>query len=388
MMLTLPTPALDAQQHSLRLQALIKERIKKHKKISFHDYMQQALYQPGLGYYSAGSYKLGAAGDFITAPEISPLFGASIARQCLGVMDALQQCSWLELGAGSGALAVAILLQLAKQNSLPQHYYILEVSADLKQRQQITLQAQLSEEIFAKVIWLDTLPETFQGVIIANEVLDALAVHRFHVDAQGAIKECFVTLNAAAAFTECLAAPSSDYLTQRIKQLNLVGPYRSEINLQQEALLKTLSRSLAAGVMIFIDYGFPSKEFYHPDRNQGTFMCHYQHRAHDDALFWPGLQDMTAHVDFTALARVGIESGLSLLHFVTQSAWLLQAGIVDLAQEKIVGCTDRDKLLQQQSLHKLLAMEEMGELFKFMVFAKNISETAMCCSPHDMRHRL
>lgn len=388
MVLTLPVPSVDAQQHSLRLQALIKESIKNQKKISFHDYMQQVLYEPGLGYYSAGSHKLGPGGDFITAPEISPLFGAGIARQLLCVMHAVEKPSWLELGAGTGALAVAILLQLAKQKSLPEHYYLLEISADLRKRQQIHLQAQLPEEIFSKVVWLNTLPETFQGVIVANEVLDALSVHRFHVEAGGSIKEYFIGLNAAEELIEFLDSPSSDYLTQRISQLNLNGPYSSEINLQQEALLKALNHRLAAGAMVFIDYGFPSREFYHPDRSQGTFMCHYQHRAHGDALFWPGLQDMTAHVDFTALARVGIESGLSLLNFSTQSSWLLQAGILDLASEKSAALTDRAKLLQQQALHKLLALEEMGELFKFMVFGKNISETMMNTSTHDMRHRL
>lgn len=387
MSLTLPEPSKDAQAHSLRLQALLKTHIKKHGKISFHDYMQSVLYEPGLGYYSAGSYKLGAAGDFVTAPELSSLFAASIVQQFLPAFSLLKKWNWLELGAGTGKLAAALLSSLSEQQALPEHYYILEISADLKERQQQALQNQLSQEIFSRIVWLDQLPQVFQGIILANEVCDALAVHRFHIDETGVIQEYFIDLKEDQ-FIERLDCPSSAYLQERIKQLSILGPYSSEINLQQEALLKTLNDSLQTGMILLIDYGFPAKEFYHPDRNQGTLMCHYQHRAHSDALFWPGLQDITAHIDFTALARVGIECGLSLINFSTQAAWLLQGQILDLAAKQWATLSDTNRLLEKQALHKLLAPEEMGELFKVLLFGKNLPEQAIHKTDFDMRHRL
>lgn len=387
MSLTLPAPSDDAQTHSLRLQALLKARIKKHGKISFHDYMHYVLYEPGLGYYSAGSCKLGVAGDFITAPELSPLFAAGIVQQLLPAFSFLKKWDWLELGAGTGKLAKAILSTLSEQQALPEHYYILEVSADLKQRQQQALRMQLPQNIFSRIVWLDQLPQDFQGIILANEVCDALAVHRFYIDETGVVQEYFIDLKEDQ-FIECLDYSSSAYLQERIKQLSIQGPYSSEINLQQEALLKTLSDSLHTGMILFIDYGFPAKEFYHPDRNQGTLMCHYQHHAHSEALFWPGLQDITAHVDFTALARAGIESGLSLLNFSTQAAWLLNGQILELAAKRWITLSDTDRLLEKQAVHKLLAPEEMGELFKVLLFGKNLPAQAMHTTKFDMRHRL
>jgi SAM-dependent MidA family methyltransferase len=380
---SLPLPSEPAQQHSLCLQNLLKKIIREQGRITFHDFMQKALYEPGLGYYSAGCHKLGARGDFITAPEISPLFGRSIARALMPLIDEVPQADWLELGAGTGKLAAAILSYLAELQSLPQYYFILEVSADLKQRQKQMLQQQLSAELFAKIVWLDHLPDQFNGIIIANEVLDALAVHRFQITAAG-VKEYYVGLDKQNNFKEYLDQPSCVLLKQRIEALQLEEQYSSEINLQQETLLKSLSAILNQGLILFIDYGFPAKEFYHSQRHQGTLMCHYQHRAHSDALFWPGLQDITAHIDFTALARVGLESDLSLLTFSTQSAWLLQAGILDLTQ-KIKN--PKEQLMQQQAISKLISAEEMGELFKVILFGKKI-DPAKINNPLDMRHRL
>jgi SAM-dependent MidA family methyltransferase len=399
MPLSLPIPTEHAQQHSLRLLHLIKQKIAAQGKISFHDFMQMALYEPGLGYYSAGSCKLGAAGDFITAPEISPLFGMSLVNNLSPLIAQLKNPNWLELGAGTGKLASSILLYLAKEKQLPEYYFILEVSADLKQRQQEMLMQELSPELFAKIIWLDRLPEKFNGIILANEVLDALAVHRFQITAEH-IKEYYICLNEHDQLQECLDAPSSEYLMRRIAALGISthnsappcstadSAYISEINLQQEALLKTLSITLEQGFILFIDYGFPAKEFYHPQREQGTLMCHYQHRAHSDILFWPGLQDITAHIDFTALAKSGLEHSLSLINFSTQTAWLLQGRILELAEMMNKTASPQQQLLNQQALHQLISTEEMGELFKVILFGKNIDAIKINHGAMDMRYRL
>jgi SAM-dependent MidA family methyltransferase len=390
--MSFPEPSNTAQAHSFKLQQQIKTAIAQQGKTSFHDYMQRALYTPGLGYYSAGAHKFGESGDFITAPEISPLFGMTIAQSLKPYLEAMPQSNWLELGAGTGKLAESVLNYLAKEKNLPSNYFILEVSADLKQRQHDYLQAQLTHEIFKRIIWLDRLPESFTGIIIANEVLDALPVHRFKITEDGA-KEIYVSYQNN--FHEILDTPSSVYLAQRLNALTLPKTqggmdlalgYESEINLQQEALLKALNKSLTQGIMLFIDYGFPAREFYHPDRDTGTLMCHYQHHAHPDPYFWPGLQDITAHIDFTALAKCGIEEGLILETFTTQASLLMHGGIVVLAQNFLA--QEKNLLLTTNAIRKLISPEEMGELFKVILFSKNLHIALPQLESADQRHRL
>ncbi len=368
----LPEPQDAAKQHSLQVQKYLQEVLRSRGSIPFHDYMQIALYAPGLGYYSAGAYKLGEGGDFITAPEISPGFGNTIAQSLLPIIHELHTPDWLELGAGTGKLAESILNYLHAHAFLPKKYFILEVSADLKQRQQNYLQKNLSQKIFARLVWLDTLPKNFSGIIIGNEVLDALPVHRFKITAKG-VQEIFAQYDQER-LVETLK-PAEARLRQRVEALRLPIDYESEINLQQEALIKSLSECLTQGVILFIDYGFPAREYYHPDRHQGTLMCHYQHHSHSDPYYYPGLQDITAHVNFTALAKAGIEAGLSLITFATQEAWLLHNSITEF-------CKDA------QALHKLVSPAEMGELFKFIVFGKKIKATLPFVAQIDQRHRL
>lgn len=392
----LPIPSEIAQAHSLRLQ----ENLAARGLITFCDYMQSVLYEPGLGYYSAGAHKFGEGGDFITAPEISPLFGMTIGQSLLPIIEELDSPNWLELGAGTGKLAVSIMRFLAEQKKLPMHYFILDVSADLKERQQSYLRAELSEDIFNRIVWLNGLPETFEGIIIANEVLDAFPIHRFKITENGP-QEIFVSAeatssNTAFTFHETLKDPSSSYLQNHINTLIVEAAqkgmalnigYESEINLHQEALLKSLSVMLNKGVILFIDYGFPAREYYHPDRQQGTLMCHYQHHAHTDPYFWPGLQDITAHVDFTALAKCGIENGLTLETFTTQGAWLMYAGIIELAQERLP--EEKSSPLSANAIRKLISPEEMGEVFKMILFSKSLSSpTPGFVVQIDQRHRL
>ncbi|MCD6046896.1 MAG: uncharacterized protein K0S08_543 [Gammaproteobacteria bacterium] len=399
--MSFPEPSTIAQAHSLKLQQQIKTAMTQHHgKISFHNYMQLALYAPGLGYYSAGAHKFGESGDFITAPEISPLFGMTIASALKPYIAAMSQPDWLELGAGTGRLAESILDYLAKEKNLPQHYFILEVSADLKQRQQDYLQAKLSGEIFKRIIWLDRLPNSFSGIIIANEVLDALPVHRFKITENGAKEIYVVEANSDSTalnnFHEILDNPSSAYLEQRLNALmlpkeqggmGLTAGYESEINLQQEALLKSLTAILTQGILLFIDYGFPAREYYHPDRDTGTLMCHYQHHAHPNPYFWPGLQDITSHVDFTALAKCGIENGLTLETFMTQGALLMHGGIMELAQAFLT--QEKSSLLTANAVRKLVSPEEMGELFKAILFSKNLHiALPQQLEDADCRHRL
>lgn len=368
----MPSPPADALAHSAKLQARITTRIRAAGgAIDFSEYMRAALYEPGLGYYSAGSAKLGPAGDFITAPELSPLFGACIADQLAPLLRVWPDAQVLELGPGSGALAIAVLRRLAVLEALPARYLLLETSADLRARQQQALAATLPE-LGERVHWLEAPPrEHWRGVVLGNEVLDAQPVSRFIVTEAG--WQALGTGLTSDGFVDRLM-PLTPALAADLIRLAAALPaplpvgYHSELDPALGALLRTLATPLTAGWLIFIDYGHPRAAYYHPSRHRGTLMCHYRHRAHEDPYLWPGLQDITAWVDFTALAEAGHAEGLELLGYATQANFLLAAGLEALTAE---GADDAAAgYLQAQQIKRLLLPSEMGERFKVMVLGR------------------
>lgn len=384
----LPPPSPEAQAHSEKLQALIREEIAASGgHIGFDRFMELALYAPGLGYYSAGSGKFGEAGDFVTAPELSPLYSRCLARQCAEVLSAIDGGDILEFGAGSGVMAADVLVELANMNCLPEHYFILELSADLRQRQQQSI-AEKVPQLAGRVVWLDALPETgFRGVVLANEVLDAMPVHRFVIH-NGEPHELCVVWNGKSLVLE-EGAPDA-VLYARLKQLQneclLADGYRSEINLRAEEWLRSLADFMQQGVALLIDYGFPQREFYHPQRSSGTLMCHYRHRAHDDALILLGLQDITAHVDFTAVAETALEAGLSVRGYTSQANFLIANGLPGLLADE--GGDTRQQLTLTAQVKRLTMPGEMGELFKVMALTREWERPLQGFSLRDERGRL
>jgi SAM-dependent MidA family methyltransferase len=404
---TLPVPSPEAQAHSTKLVALIAAEIQSNGGwLPFSRYMELALYAPGLGYYTAGARKFGAAGDFITAPELSSLFGRTLARQLAEIM-AHSSPHILELGAGSGKLALDILSELEVMGALPERYAILEVSADLRQRQQ-QLIAERLPHLADRVHWLDALPDAISGAVIGNEVLDALPVHLVHwqtadslpspAGGRGAggegLCDCEPTPNKSLSPTLSRQQEREQVLLERGVALDASGQlcwqerpitdpallaaaqriqvpddYLSELPLAANGLITSLGQRLQQGALLFIDYGFGAREFYHPQRDRGTLMCHYRHYAHDDALFLPGLQDITAHVDFTAVAETGVDAGLEFLGYTTQAFFLINCGITDLLNEVSPDDVRAYAPLSGQ-LQKLTSPAEMGELFKVIALGR------------------
>jgi SAM-dependent MidA family methyltransferase len=384
----LPPPDPVAREHSARLQRLIAaELAAAGGRLSFARFMELALYAPGLGYYSGGSLKLGAEGDFITAPESSPLFARCLARQVAQVLTHLGDGDVLEVGAGSGQMAADLLAALAASDHLPNRYFILERSGELRARQQALLQERLPQ-LKDRIQWLEQLPGPgFRGVIIANELLDALPVHCFTLTAQGAAER--YVQQEGEQWRWCLGPVSDAALTERINVLrrdeDLFSGYSSEINLAGEAWVRSIADVLAAGMLLVIDYGFPRREYYHPQRSDGTLMCHYRHRAHDDPLILVGLQDITAHVDFTAMAAAGHGAGLEVAGYTTQGSFLLATGITELLH---TATDEMTRLRWAQQIKKLTLPHEMGELFKVLAFARLIDEPLMGFTWRDLRDRL
>ena len=381
---TLPVPGTEAAQHSARLVEFIRQDIAAQGGwIPFTRYMELALYAPGLGYYTAGAHKFGAAGDFITAPELSPLFGRTVARQVAEIM-AHSAPHILELGAGSGKLAADMLAELEQLGSLPDSYAILEISADLRARQQILLRERLPH-LLDRMHWLDELPEKFSGAIVANEVLDALPVHLVRWR-DSAITERGVAL-AEHGFIWQERAITDTALLQAAQLINVPEDYVSEICLAAHGLINSLAQRLDHGAMLFIDYGFGAREFYHPQRSSGTLMCHYRHHAHDDPLFLPGLQDITAHVNFTDIAERGIDAGLELVGYTNQAFFLINCGITRFLQDTSPENL-RDYLPLSAQLQKLTSPAEMGELFKVIALGKGIKEALQGFSSGDLTRTL
>ncbi len=383
-------PALTAAEaaHSRQAVELIRERIRAAGgALGFDEFMEAALYAPGLGYYSAGSVKLGAGGDFVTAPEVSDLFGRCLARQCAQVL-AVTGGEILEIGAGTGRLAETLLQALAQGGTLPDRYAILEVSADLASRQRARLRS-LPAELQQRVVWLDRLPaRPLRGVIVANEVLDALPFSRIRLR-DGTLRELGVSV-AGDAFVEH-EQPPSEALARAFGSLqgDLPAPlpdgYRSEVCLRLEPWIAGIGECLERGVFLLFDYGLPRSHYYHPERCAGTLRCHFKQHAHDDPFVNVAVQDITAWVDFTRVAEAAVDVGMDVLGFATQAAFLLATGIEALAAE---AGTLRERTQRAGEARRLLLPGEMGEAFKVMALGKDHDRILTGFSLQDLRRSL
>jgi SAM-dependent MidA family methyltransferase len=390
MLSDLPEPDAVALAHSERLQVYIKERIAAGGgRISFADYMEQALYAPGLGYYSAGARKLGPDGDFVTAPEISPLFSRCLAAQCAEVLESLGGGSVIEAGAGSGVMAATMLEKFAELGCLPDEYLVIETSADLRDRQSQLLHERVPE-LAGRVRWLDGAPdEAVRGVIVANEVADALPVERFRITPDG-IEQAGVIEAAAGLAIDY--GPAAEPLEQAVAELEAAGislpaGYESELSLRLPAWIAELANWLAAGSVLLLDYGFSRREYYLPERVSGTLRCFYRHRAHDDPLLWPGLQDITAWVDFSYLAEAAAEAGFEVGGYTTQAQFLLAAGL-DEELNAAAAAEPRAQAELAQGLRQLLLPGEMGEAVKVMALTKESGKVPGAMHGRDMRSSL
>lgn len=383
--LSLPPPPADAQAVSRELSARIAARIRAAAGwLPFADYMDMALHLPGLGYYAGGSLKFGAAGDFVTAPELTPLFGQTLARQAAQVLAVLPEPTLLEVGAGSGRLAADMLLELERLGSLPEHYAILELSGELRARQKETIGTAASH-LASRVVWLDALPDTFAGVVVANELLDALPTHAVAWRQEG-LMERGVALDDAGRFIWA-ERPARGALAAAMAALPVVAPYESEMSLAARAWVAEWGRRLERGALLLIDYGLPRHELYHPQRDRGTLRCHYRQRAHEDPFWWPGLSDITSHVDFTAAAEAGFDAGLDVLGYTSQAAFLINCGIGELLAERQQAGGEQ-ALRANGAVQTLLAPGEMGELFKVLALGKGLGQPLLGFARGDRRHAL
>jgi len=323
--------------------------------------MELALHEPGLGYYAAGARKFGAGGDFITAPELSPLFGRALARQIAQLLQPGEAV--LEFGAGSGALAASVLEEI----SVP--YFILETSSDLRQRQE--------QLLGDRAQWLDRLPERFRGVMLANEVVDAMPVHALAWTREGILERGVCANEGQLAWSD---RPANGLIISQLKDLEMEippsGRYESELALFARAWMRSLGRFLERGALLVIDYGFPAREYFHPQRSMGTLACHYRHRMHGDPFYLPGLQDITAHVDFSALARAATDGGLEVLGYASQAQFLVNCGITDLLAGEDPADAKR-YLPAAAAVQKLLSPSEMGELFKVLAVGKGVTDSLL-----------
>lgn len=381
----LPVPDAEAAAHGELVAAALRARIEARGGwVPFDDYMRFVLYEPGLGYYVAGASKLGPAGDFTTAPEMTPLYGETLAAQVAAILQPGAD-EVLELGAGSGKLAADLLAALDAMGRLPSRYAILDVSPDLRERQRATL-AERVPHVVSRVAWLDALPGRIGGVVLMNEVLDAIPC-ALVARVSGGWQQRGVRFDGErfVLADRPLAAGALRDLAER--RFPPEGDYLSELNPAAEALVETLARRLERGVLLAIDYGFPRHEYYHPQRAQGTLMAHYRHRALTDPLAWPGLCDVTAHVDFTAMAEAGVRAGLRVAGFATQAAFLLGCGVLD--RLAAVGAPESLQYIHAAAaVQRLTSPAEMGELFKVLALARGIDGDGPGFALADMRHRL
>ena len=375
----LPEPSADERAHSDRLVQLLREMIAAQGPLSFSQYMERCLYAPGLGYYSAGRTKFGADGDFVTAPELGDMFARCVVNALQPTLASLgKDADFLELGGGSGAFAEAALKALAAHGMLPRNYLILEPSADLRERQRERLLANLPAEINARVQWLDRPPEAdWRGVLFANEVIDALPTTRFTVR-DGEIFEEHVLFDGDGRL-QSVDRPADALVSGAVRHVErslgtpLADGYRSEILPQLPYWIQAIAGSLTMGVMLFIDYGYVRREFYLPERDDGTLMAHYRHRAHNDPLYLPGLNDLTASVDFTALAEAGKSASFDLAVYMPQASFLIGAGLQDVFQSMQAEVTDdHGNYRLAQQVKRLMLPDQMGERFQAMLFARGL----------------
>ena len=375
---SLPDPSTEERQRSLRLSALIAAEISEQGGwIGFDQFMQMALYQPELGYYTGPSAKFGEEGDFVTAPLIGALFAGCVAAQCGQIITELRQTTEIisiyEFGAGSGNLARDLLSALEDIGSLPDQYVIIETSGQLQQQQRDTLD-QLPSSLRQKIHWKSSLPDVISGIVLANELLDAMPCKRLVLDQDGLAVELGVANDDNGfrwAAGEQLVGGSARF------DIAITDPgYQTEIGMQAEAWIRTVGGLLESGAMLLIDYGFAAGEFYHPDRRGGTLMCHYRHFAHDDPFFRPGLQDITAHVDFSAIARAARQTDLQVSGYCNQANFLLSCGLIDIlaaCQNDVVADDNQTRHMLELTgeVKKLTMPHEMGELFKVIALTKN-----------------
>ncbi|MCZ8317894.1 MAG: SAM-dependent methyltransferase [Silanimonas sp.] len=380
--LGLPEPSPEARAHSERLVAFLQAAVRnEHGAIPFARFMELALYAPGLGYYSAGARKFGEGGDFVTAPELGPAFAGCVAEAVAPLMRGLHRPGFLELGGGSGAFARDALLAFDALGALPERYAILEPSADLRDRQQRLLAATLPPAVHARCDWLDGPPEgEWNGVLFANEVLDALPTTRFVVH-EGEVYEEFVALDADGGFLR-VDQPADALVRAAVRHVErtlgapLPDGYRSEILPQLPYWVQAVGGLLRQGAMLFVDYGYPRREYYLPERRDGTLACHYRHRAHGDPFFLPGLQDITASVDFTALVEAGVHAGFDFAGYCTQSSFLIANGLPARIAEAEAVADDRERLRRMSEIRKLTLPGEMGERFQVMGFTRDVDLSA------------
>jgi SAM-dependent MidA family methyltransferase len=383
----LPTPSPDAQAASHELCARIAARIAAGGGwIPFVEFMDMALHLPGLGYYAGGSWKFGsgeAGGDFVTAPELTPLFGQALAAQVAEVLERVAASpaptfpAVLEVGAGSGRLAADLLLALEAAAALPQRYQILELSGELRARQRETIDRH-APALADRVEWLDALPDGFAGCIVANELLDAMPTHAvaWRRPEEGGAMERGVALDGDRfVWAE---RPASGALRAAMERLagmpGIEPPFVGEIGLAAAAWVAECARRLQKGALLLIDYGLSQRELYHPQRNGGTLRCHYRQRAHDNPFWWPGLSDITSHVDFTAVAEAGYDAGLDVLGYASQATFLINCGLGDLLAGRREG-GDAAALRASGAVNVLLSPNEMGELFKVIALGRGLDES-------------
>jgi len=386
----LPEPPDELKQLSNSLLARLCADIEACGPMPFARFMERALYEPGLGYYSAGLHKLGESGDYVTAPELGELFAGCLARQVKEVAEQLGRYDILEVGAGSGRLAVGLLQSLPPAR-WPERYCILEVSADLRQVQRDHLAATMPG-LLDRVIWLEAPPTAaWDGILIANEVIDALTAERFGIARSGVEQVCVTLRDGRLAWASVAAPPELESAVRRI-EVDLGQPlpvgYCSELRPQLPAWLSELTGQLGRGLALFIDYGYPRREYYLPERTGGTLMCHYRHRAHDDAFLWPGLQDITAWVDFTALAEAADACGLHVAGYSNQAMFLLGCGLDTVLDER---CANRDDegLALKAEARQLTLPGMMGERFQVMGLSRKLeAEELSGFSLQDLRYRL
>jgi SAM-dependent MidA family methyltransferase len=375
----LPAPGLEAVQHSDRLTALIRgEIVASGGNIPFSRFMERCLYAPGLGYYSAGSTKFGAAGDFVTAPELGPLFASCVAEAVAPVLRQLgPEAEFVEIGGGSGAFAETVLKRLLALDAMPARYAILEPSADLRERQRERLGRSLIPPVFDRIEWLDGPPEAeWNGLLFANEVIDALPTPRFTLQ-EGEVFEEGVALDDEGRFVRS-DRPADALLAAAVRHVEryLGAPfadgYRSELLPQLPYWLQAVMGGLRAGAMLFVDYGHPRREFYLPQRDQGTLRAFYRHHVHNDAFLWPGLQDLTASIDFTALAEAGTHAGFELEGYCSQASFLLGNGLPKLLEEAEARADEPRMQRLRNEAKQLTLPGEMGERFQVMGFSREV----------------
>lgn len=392
---TLPTPTAEEIEFSQPLVSLIcKEIAENDEKITFKRFMDLALYTPGLGYYATEKPIFGEQGDFITAPELTPIFSRCLAMQAKQVLSAIDgDADILEFGAGSGTMACDILMELEKLDCLPRQYLISEISPSLKQRQLARIKT-YAPHLLERVRWIDELPASFTGVILGNELLDALSTHRVLFDKKGDHKELYVNfkdhkLNWTAG------PPSNARLSAQLEKtyktnqthIDTSDHYESEINIASIEWIESLSTILTQGVIILVDYGYSEEEYFRPERYEGSLMCHYKHRAHNNPLTHVGLQDLTSHVNFTLIAETAFENGLAIDGFTTQTYFLLGCGLEALLNEIDINDT-KLFIAETQPVKQLILPEEMGDLFKVICLSKNMDLPLLGFSVKNQLERL